>query len=120
MKFIVATYGTEGDARPFAALCRGLMDAGHEAQLLSDGATLGSAHALGVPATALSGDIRDVLTADRAIAGVVAKGRGLQRDYSCAGEDRQRECRILVAHHHRGGEGCDVILHFFLPRTLQI
>ena len=32
MKFIVATYGTEGDARPFAALCRGLMDAGHEAR----------------------------------------------------------------------------------------
>ena len=26
MKFIVVTYGTEGDARPFAALCRGLMD----------------------------------------------------------------------------------------------
>jgi two-component system sensor histidine kinase/response regulator len=27
MKFVVATYGTEGDARPFAALCRGLMGA---------------------------------------------------------------------------------------------
>ncbi|MBV9878825.1 MAG: hypothetical protein JO025_29120 [Verrucomicrobia bacterium] len=26
MKFIVATYGMEGDARPFAALCRGLID----------------------------------------------------------------------------------------------
>lgn len=37
MKFIVETYGTEGDARPFAALCRGLMDAGHEARLLADG-----------------------------------------------------------------------------------
>jgi hypothetical protein len=33
MKFIIATYGAEGDARPFAALCRGLMDAGHEARL---------------------------------------------------------------------------------------
>ena len=43
MKFIVATYGTEGDARPFAALCRGLMDAGHESRLLADAATLGSA-----------------------------------------------------------------------------
>jgi len=57
MKFIVATYGTEGDARPFAALCRGLMDAGHEARLLADAATLGSAQALGVPTTALAGDI---------------------------------------------------------------
>ena len=40
MKFLVATYGTEGDARPFAALCRGLMDAGHEGRLLADAATL--------------------------------------------------------------------------------
>jgi hypothetical protein len=76
MKFIVATYGTEGDARPFAALCRGLMDAGHEAQLLADAATLGSAQSLGVPTTALAGDIRGTLGADRAIAGVVAKGGG--------------------------------------------
>jgi len=38
MKFIVGTYGTEGDARPFAALCCGLMDAGHEARLLADAA----------------------------------------------------------------------------------
>jgi sterol 3beta-glucosyltransferase len=27
MKFIIATYGTWGDARPFAALCRSVMDA---------------------------------------------------------------------------------------------
>ena len=66
MKFIVATYGTEGDARPFAALCRGLMDAGHEARLLADAATLGSAQALGVPTTALAGDIRGTLSRDRA------------------------------------------------------
>jgi sterol 3beta-glucosyltransferase len=55
MKIIVATYGTEGDARPFAALCRGLMDAGHEARLLADAGTLGSAQALGVPTTTLAG-----------------------------------------------------------------
>ena len=65
MKFIVATYGTEGDARPFAALCHGLMDAGFEARLLADAGTLGSAHELGVPTTALSGDIRGTLTANR-------------------------------------------------------
>jgi UDP:flavonoid glycosyltransferase YjiC (YdhE family) len=76
MKFVVATYGTEGDARPFAALCRGLMDAGHEARLLADGATLGSAQALGVPTTALAGDIRSTLGPDHAIASVVAKGGG--------------------------------------------
>ena len=74
MKLIVASYGTEGDARPFAALCRGLIDAGHEAHLLADDATLGSARALGVPATALAGDIRGTLDPARAIGGVVEKG----------------------------------------------
>jgi hypothetical protein len=70
---VVATYGTEGDARPLAALCRGLMDAGHEALLLADEATLGSAQALGVPTTRLAGDIRGALKTDHA--GVGAKKR---------------------------------------------
>jgi UDP:flavonoid glycosyltransferase YjiC (YdhE family) len=39
MKFVVATYGTEGDTRPLAALCRALMDAGHRATLLADRST---------------------------------------------------------------------------------
>ena len=38
------------------------MDAGHEIRLLADGATLGSAWALGVRATALPGDIRGTLS----------------------------------------------------------
>jgi sterol 3beta-glucosyltransferase len=61
MKFVVVTYGTEGDTRPLAALCRSLLDAGHEVQLLADRATLGSAIALGVPAAPLAGDIRESL-----------------------------------------------------------
>ena len=97
MKVIVATYGTEGDARPFAALCRGLIDAGHEARLLADAATLGSARALGVPTTPLAGDIRGALAADRDVGGVVAKG-GDQRDRTRAGDDRQCERRILAPH----------------------
>lgn len=61
MKFVVATYGTEGDTRALSALCRGLMDAGHEVRLFADGATLGSADAVGVPTAALAGDIKAVL-----------------------------------------------------------
>jgi sterol 3beta-glucosyltransferase len=68
MKFSVVTYGTEGDARPLAALCRALMDAGHEAQLLADAATLSAATALGVPVMALAGDMRGALSS------AVAKG----------------------------------------------
>ena len=58
MKFLVLTYGTDGDTRPLAALSRALMDAGHEAHLLADGASLDIATALGVPATPIAGDIR--------------------------------------------------------------
>ncbi|CAG9268932.1 glycosyltransferase [Paraburkholderia unamae] len=110
MKLLVATYGTEGDARPFAALCRGLMDAGHEAHLLADAATLGSARALGVPVTALAGDIRGTLSADQAISGVVAKGGGFNATAralaNIANANAQAWMRTLV----EAGEGCDAIL----------
>ena len=106
MKFVVTTYGTEGDARPFAALCRGLMDAGHEARLLADAATLGSAHALGVPATALNGDIRGILSADRA----VAKGGGFNETArvlaKIANENAESWLRTII----EAGEGCDAIV----------
>lgn len=72
MKLTVLTYGTEGDTRPLAALCRALMDAGHETHLLADRATLGSAAALGVPASALSGDIRAALMPGATLGSVVS------------------------------------------------
>lgn len=65
MKIILVTYGTEGDTRPLAALSRALLDAGHDAQLLADRSTLGSAAALGVPSASLSGDMRKALAASR-------------------------------------------------------
>jgi len=110
MKLIVASYGTEGDARPFAALCRGLMDAGHQTRLLADGATLGSAQALGVPTTALAGDIRGTLSSDHAIAGVVAKGGGFNDTARAlakiANENAESWLRTLI----EAGEDCDAIL----------
>ncbi|MCA8476601.1 MULTISPECIES: glycosyltransferase [Burkholderia] len=62
MKLVIATYGTEGDTRPLAALGRALLDAGHDVRLLADAATLASAEALGVPSAVLSGDIRGALS----------------------------------------------------------
>lgn len=61
MRLVVATYGTEGDTRPLAALCRALIDVGHHVRLLADMSTLGSADSLGVPTTPLAGDIKKVL-----------------------------------------------------------
>lgn len=72
MKLVAVTYGTEGDVRPIATLCRALMDAGDEVMLLADGGTLGSARALGVPHQALAGDIRGALQPGRGIASVVS------------------------------------------------
>jgi UDP:flavonoid glycosyltransferase YjiC (YdhE family) len=110
MKVIVATYGTEGDARPFAALCRGLMDAGHEARLLADGATLGGAKALGVPTTALAGDIRGALVSRNAVAGVIARGGGFNATAralaTIANENVESWVRTIID----AGEGCDVIV----------
>lgn len=64
MRCLAITYGTEGDSRPLAALCHALASAGHDVHLLADAATLDAAHALGVPATALAGDIRGALARD--------------------------------------------------------
>ena len=108
MRIVVATYGTEGDARPFAALCRGLMDAGHEARLLADPATLGGAHALGVPTTPLAGDIRAALAADHD--GVVGKGGGLNATTRAlakiANENAESWLRTII----EAGAGCDVVV----------
>lgn len=68
MKIVVVTYGTEGDARPLAALCRALDEAGHASLLLADASTLGSARRLGVHCQALAGDIQG------ALAHVIAQG----------------------------------------------
>lgn len=83
MKLVIATYGTEGDTRPLAALGRALMDAGHEVRLLADAATLGSAATLGVPSAPLSGDIRRAIAPEGALADAV-RGRGGFTDTSKA------------------------------------
>ena len=110
MKFTVVTYGTEGDTRPFAALCRGLIEAGHDARLLADAGTLGSAHALGVPTLALAGDMRGLLRTDPAVAGVVAKGGGFAQTAralaTIANQNAEAWLRTIV----EAGKGADAIV----------
>ena len=72
MKLVALTYGTEGDTRPVAALCRALMNVGYDVTLLADRGTLGSARDLGVPHTALAGDIRGTLQSISSISSFVA------------------------------------------------
>ena len=61
MRFSVVTVGSEGDTRPLAALCRGLLDHGHDIRLFADESTLTLPRALGVPCEALQGDIKSSL-----------------------------------------------------------
>jgi len=96
MRFALATYGTEGDTRPLAVLGRALLDAGHEVCLLAAAGTLGSADALGVPASAFEGDIREALQA-RATAAALAKVANANT------ESWMRQLRDAA-------QGCDAIL----------
>jgi sterol 3beta-glucosyltransferase len=77
MKLVAVTFGTEGDTRPIAALCRALMDAGHQVTLLAADGTLGSAVDLGVPHAALAGDIRGTLQPGGGIASVLSGKKSL-------------------------------------------
>jgi sterol 3beta-glucosyltransferase len=61
LRLSVVTVGSEGDTRPLAALCRGLLDRGHEVKLFADKSTLGAPRALGVPSEPLRGDIKSIL-----------------------------------------------------------
>ncbi len=80
MKLSVLTYGTEGDTRPVAILCRALMDAGHQVHLLAEAGSLDSARELAVPCAGLNGDIKqDLQTLLAQGVGVNATVKGLSR-----------------------------------------
>jgi hypothetical protein len=102
MRLVAMTFGTEGDTRPIAALCRALMDAGHEVTLLGDRGTLSNARDLGVPHAALTGDIRASTAPGQRR--VVCRGRHsrLGRDSPDPRTPRQRARRRLDAPGSRG------------------
>ncbi|HWK50448.1 MAG TPA: hypothetical protein VNR40_11205, partial [Steroidobacter sp.] len=104
MKFLVLTYGSDGDTRPLAALSRALIDAGHEAHLLAEGASLGTATAAGVPATPLAGNIRDVLGHEGAA--FEKNGNAPKALTRIANENAENWLRSAV----ELGRGCDAII----------
>lgn len=57
MRIVALTFGTEGDTRPMLALCRGLVDAGHDVVLLAERAAQSYAATIGVPFVPLAGDM---------------------------------------------------------------
>jgi sterol 3beta-glucosyltransferase len=61
VRLSIVTVGSEGDTRPLASLCRGLLDNGHEVKLFADQSTLSLPRTLGVPCEALQGDMKSIL-----------------------------------------------------------
>ncbi len=64
MRFTVVAYGSEGDTRPIVALCRGLMESGHELQLFCEQSAAETVRNHGVSAAVLAGDIKATLPLD--------------------------------------------------------
>lgn len=100
LHFLALTYGTEGDTRPLASLCRALIDSGHQARLLADVSTLAYPRALGVPVAPLAGDIRTVMT----------RNEGM-RDISRALADVVRaQSTPWLQQAVAAGQGCDAVI----------
>jgi sterol 3beta-glucosyltransferase len=110
MRFAVVTYGTEGDTRPLAVLCRALMDAGHEARILADIATLEFADALGVPTTALGGDIRKALMRGAALADTVKRPGGFTSTARTLASIANANTEVWMRQVAAASIGCDAIL----------
>lgn len=100
MRLLIVTYGTEGDSRPLAALGCALMRAGHDVHLLADADTLDTARSLGVPATALAGDIRGTLSGMTAMRKIE---RALIRIVEARTPEWMQQAMAL-------GAGCDAVI----------
>lgn len=104
MRLLALTYGTEGDTRPLAMLCHGLIGAGHAVTLLADGGTLGSAQALDVPHAALEGDIHDDVVA------LVSRGNGVAAASTGLARMALQHVSGWMRQADAAAEGCDAIL----------
>lgn len=79
MKITFLTYGTEGDTRPLLALAREVGARGHEAHVLADVAGAPRAQALGIPFTALAGDMRGAFLPGGAFGALLKDGASMSR-----------------------------------------
>jgi hypothetical protein len=61
MRISVITSGSEGDTRPLASLCRGLLDRDHQVKLFADDSTLTLPRTLDVPCEALQGNVKSIV-----------------------------------------------------------
>ena len=79
MKITFLTYGTDGDTRPLLALAHAVIARGHEAHVLADVAGAPHARALGIPFTALAGDMRAAFLPGGAFGALLKDGASMTR-----------------------------------------
>jgi UDP:flavonoid glycosyltransferase YjiC (YdhE family) len=91
MKITFLTYGTDGDTRPLLALARAVVTRGHEAHVLADVAGAPLARTLGIPFTALAGDMRAAFLPGGAFGRLVRDGASMTR--------LTRACAMLARDH---------------------
>jgi sterol 3beta-glucosyltransferase len=104
MRLLLVSYGTEGDTRPLAMLADGLQQAGHQVHLLAERTTLSSAAALGVPHSALAGEIESEVDA------LVGQGNNLRAASRGLARMAERLSGQWLAQTEAAARGCDAIL----------
>jgi sterol 3beta-glucosyltransferase len=109
VKLAVATYGTDGDTRPFIALCRGLIHAGHEPVLLADRSVLQNLRSYDVPTVALSGDIRRAFD-ESTVQRVVPSGGGFRQTTRAIAKIANQNAEAWLRTIIEVAETCDVIV----------
>ncbi len=107
MRLAALTFGTEGDTRPIATLCRALKDAGHEVTLLAAKDTLGSAVQLDVPHVALAGDIRGALLD---IAAIISAKTNLSAHASALARIANENTEAWMREALHVAAGCDALI----------
>ena len=110
MKLVAVTFGTEGDSRPIAVLCRALKDAGHEVMLLSADGTLTSARDLGVPHAALAGDIRGTLQPGGGIASVLSGKKSMNATAKALAKIANDNAAAWMSQTLEVIPGCDAVI----------
>jgi sterol 3beta-glucosyltransferase len=93
MNITFLTYGTDGDTRPLLALAHDVIARGHRAHVLADVAGAAHAQALGIPFTALAGDMRAAFLPGGAFGTLLKDGADMTR--------LTRACAALARDHTR-------------------
>jgi UDP:flavonoid glycosyltransferase YjiC (YdhE family) len=111
MKIVFLTYGTDGDTRPLLALAQAVIARGHEAHVLADVAGEARARALGIPFTALAGDMRAAFAPGGAFGALLRDGADMARlTRACAAQARDHTRPWLEAA-CAAAQGSDVLVY---------